>query len=58
MRMFLVFPLLLSACRSEEPVAPPTAAEAAQLDAVEAELNALGNDEGPASGDADPSVNQ
>ena len=58
MRIFLVLPLLFSGCRSEEPVAAPTAAEAAQLDAAEAELNALGNGEGPTSEDAGPSVHR
>ena len=50
--------VVLTGCRREETVAAPTSAEAARLDQTEAELNALGNDEGPASGDADLSRNQ
>ncbi len=53
----LVMAVALAGCRRAEPVAAPTAAEAAQLDNAEAELNALGNDEGPTSGDAGPSGN-
>jgi hypothetical protein len=58
MRVSLILPLLLLAgCRNEEPIPVPTAGERRQLDQAEAELNALGNDEGPTSGDADPSGN-
>ena len=49
-RSLLLAALLLAACQREEPVAAPTAEEAARLDEAEAMLNAAGNDEEPALG--------
>ncbi|MCW3798376.1 hypothetical protein OMW55_11230 [Sphingomonas sp. BN140010] len=56
MRTTLLLTLtLLSACgRNERPPAP-TAEESRRLDQAEAELNALGNEEGPLPEDSGPS---
>lgn len=58
MRLWLIMAsLMMAGCQRDQRPPAPTAQEAAQLDNAEADLNSLGNDEGPPSGDADPSGN-
>ena len=50
----LLAALLMTACGDDRPPAP-TAAESAELNAAEAELDALAKEEGPADRSAGPS---
>jgi len=53
----LLIAVLLPGCHGEPRPPAPTAEESRRLDDVEADLNALGNDKGPAPGGTDPSRN-
>jgi len=55
--MILAVALLLVGCNREEQPEAPTPAEAERLNDAEEMLNALRNEEGPATEAADPSVN-
>lgn len=55
--LVLILALLLVGCNREERPEAPTPAEAERLNDAEEMLNALSNEEGPATEAADPSVN-